>query len=276
MNSLQKSKSNNNVKKSSSSTTLLMRAVVEDDISILVRLLSSNDYTSTLFVCDKKGRTALDWARMCRNYQAVSLLTKAMSTVINNSRISTMQTINDLEGFIMHNNDYQHKELLHALKNRDQKKAIQILRDNRLHRMEVEGLNLVYFTDKVGHSGYTPLIMSAGFNMIEVIDLLIEHNAPVNHANKFGHTAFTYACSAGNSDIARMLLFHGANIHHCTVEGRSGLHFACIYNKARTVKVIIKYLLETFATFRIQGLCNCDNDVGDDGYDDDDDDDDGR
>ena len=67
MNSLQKSKSNNNVKKSSS--TLLMRAVVEDDISILVRLLSSNDYTSTLFVCDKKGRTALDWARMCRNYQ---------------------------------------------------------------------------------------------------------------------------------------------------------------------------------------------------------------
>jgi hypothetical protein len=70
-----------------------------------------------------------------------------------------------------------------------------------------------------------------------------------------------------------MLLFHGANIHHCTVEGRSGLHFACIYSKARTVKVIIKYLLETFATFRIQGLCNCDNDVGDDGYDDDDDDD---
>ena len=71
MNSLQKSKSNNNVKKSSSSSssTLLMRAVVEDDISILVRLLSSNDFTSTLFVCDKKGRTALDWARMCRNYQ---------------------------------------------------------------------------------------------------------------------------------------------------------------------------------------------------------------
>jgi len=50
-------------------TTLLMRAVVEDDISILLRLLSSNNYTSTLFASDKKGRTALDWARMCRNYQ---------------------------------------------------------------------------------------------------------------------------------------------------------------------------------------------------------------
>lgn len=59
------------LQESSSSSTLLMRAVVEDDISILVRLLSSNDYTSTLFVRDKKGRTALDWARMCRNYQVL-------------------------------------------------------------------------------------------------------------------------------------------------------------------------------------------------------------
>lgn len=49
--------------------TVLMRAVAEDDISILLRILSSNDYQATLFARDKKGRTALDWARMCRNYQ---------------------------------------------------------------------------------------------------------------------------------------------------------------------------------------------------------------
>jgi len=42
---------------------------------------------------------------------------------------------------------------------------------------------------------------------IQVIDLLIENNTPVNHANKFGHTAFTYACSAGNSDIGMTVCY---------------------------------------------------------------------
>jgi ankyrin repeat protein len=88
---------------------------------------------------------------------------------------------------------------------------------------------------------------------IQVVDRLLEYNSPVDCTNKFGHTPFTYACAAGNSDLIRLLLFNGANVHHTTNEGRTGLHYACMYAKARTVKVVLSFMLERFASFRIKG-----------------------
>ncbi|KAJ1438512.1 ankyrin repeat-containing domain protein, partial [Ochromonadaceae sp. CCMP2298] len=106
---------------------------------------------------------------------------------------------------------------------------MRILADNQLYREEVENTGQVFFVDTAGHSGYTPLIVAAGFNMIEVVDRLLEYRTPVDCTNKFGHTPFTYACAAGNSDVARLLLFNGADVHHVTHEGRTGLHYACMY-----------------------------------------------
>ena len=36
-----------------------------------------------------------------------------------------------------------------------------------------------------------------------------------------------------------------------TKEGRTALHYACRYAKAKTVKTILTFLLEQFATFRL-------------------------
>lgn len=233
--------------------TELMRAAADEDVVILFKMLLSGNYKASLFMTDKKGRTALDWARMCRNYQGVSLLLKAMRTDMDDARLNVMSAPLDLEGYVNETNAAQSIDLLDAIKHRDNMKAARILTENRLHRQEVEGIGQIFFTDAVGHSGYTPLIISSGLNLVEVVERLIEYKVPIDHTNKFGHTAFTCACAAGNSDVVRLLLFHGANVHHITSEGRTGLHYSCMYAKARTVKVILNFMLEQFAVFRIEG-----------------------
>jgi ankyrin repeat protein len=233
--------------------TDLMRAATEEDVTVLLKMLLTGNYDANIFLRDWRGRTALDWARLCRNYQAVSLLLHVMSKGIANARLDAMQAPLELENYITETNKEQADELLKAIRYRDQPKAKRILTENKLYRQEVEGMGQVFFADAVAHSGYSPLIMASGFNMIDVVDSLIEYKVPIDHTNKFGHTAFTYACAAGNADIARMLLFYGANVHHTTAEGRTGLHYACMYAKARTVKVILSFMMERFATFRMEG-----------------------
>ena len=50
----------------------LMRAATEKDTVILLKLLAQENLNDMLFAKDRNGRTALDWARMCRNHHAVS------------------------------------------------------------------------------------------------------------------------------------------------------------------------------------------------------------
>eukprot|EP01038_Epipyxis_sp_PR26KG_P005643 gene5643-7790_t len=231
--------------------TSLMRAAVDDDIKPLLKILASGNNNSQLFLKDKKGRTALDWARLKRNYHAVSLLTKAMGSDIHNARLDAVAAQIDVNQYIKETNEHQHSILFKAIKDRDILKARRILTDNMLYRSEVEKMNEVFFTDIPGHSGYTPLILASGLNMIDIVDKLIGLKVPIDTVNKFGQTAFTYACAGGHSSIVRMLLFHGANVHHTSKDGRTGLHYACIYAKAKTVKTILHFMLEQFATFRV-------------------------
>jgi hypothetical protein len=158
-----------------------------------------------------------------------------------------------------------------------------VLATNKLHREEVVSLGDVYFADAQDGSGYTPLILASGMNFFDVVATLLDMNVDVNMANKFGHTAFTFACCGGHTRIAMLLLKRGANIFHKTGEGsychfhfdrinyqlsliqtapcfsvwfnlsvgRTGLHYACMYTKASTVKALVDYYIERLATERV-------------------------
>ena len=184
--------------------TPLMVAATEENVVVLLKLLSSDSVLKTLFDKDRKGRTALDFARMCRNYHAVTLLLKAMDSSIKNARLDSIALVVDIEDYIRKTNKYQSKEILKAMKNRRVDIVMRILNENRLFREEVEGIGDVFFTDSVGHSGYTPLILAAGLNMIDVVNKLIEYQVVMDKQNKFGHTAFTYSCSV----CICVLLYH--------------------------------------------------------------------
>jgi len=49
------------------------------------------------------------------------------------------------------------------------------------------------------------------------VNKLLEYGVKIDTQNKFGHTAFTSAATAGNSEMARMLLFNGADAYHMYV-----------------------------------------------------------
>ena len=146
--------------------TPLMMAATEENVPMLLKILSVD--RNELFKRDRKGRTALDLARMARNFYAISILSKAMDSEFNDARLSSIQGEADVEQTLRETNLIQSKKLFVAIKNRKRDLAMRILEDNKLYREEIEGIGQTFFTDYCGHSGYTPLILAAGLNMIPV------------------------------------------------------------------------------------------------------------
>lgn len=231
--------------------TDLMRAATDPDPNTLTKMLASDNYRASLFQKDRKGRTALDWARMCRNYVGVTLLMKAMAVGLHDARVEAVSSSIDMEAYMTVTNSSQADMLMKAIKERNTLQAMRVINENKLYRDEVNAVGQVFFADTVGYYGFTPLIMACGMNMLEVVCALLSLEVPLESANIVGHTAFTFACAAGNSTIVRALLFHGANVFHQTAEGRTGLHYACLYAKVKTVQTIFDFMIEQFATFRI-------------------------
>lgn len=216
--------------------TPLMRAATDKDCMVLLELLTKQNYSSSLFLKDRRGRTALDWARLSRNYVAVTLLTKAMSTNISNARLDAISYNNlDYQTYIVTTNNNSFHALYAAVKDRDSKTAMRILNDNLLYREEVEAIPVadgnsisslgnsygagatsdnsqkkeVFFTDKELFHKNTLLILASGLNMLDVVYKLIELGTPIDHQNKYGHTALTYACCIGHAEVVRHLLHKG-------------------------------------------------------------------
>lgn len=240
---------------SKNGATTIMRAVTvnKDDPTELIRLLNDPVEKKTLFDRDVKGKTALDWARLANNYVGVRLLLKAISAEIHTARIDSITPISQLNTVLLNSNSFQGTQLLKAIHERRPEVAEEILRQNRLVRQEIEALGQPYFTDIKNRIGYTPLMLAAGMNMKDVVRELVHLKAPIDIANQFGHTALTIAASTGNADVVQFLLASGADVQHRTAEGKTVLHYTCMYAKAKLVKILLDYMIEQFAVFRIEG-----------------------
>ena len=59
----------------------------------------------------------------------------------------------------------------------------------------------------------TVLWVAAAVNNFQIVQLLVEHGANVNHTTKTNSTPLRSACYNGNLDIARYLINHGADVH---------------------------------------------------------------
>jgi ankyrin repeat protein len=232
------------------SITQLMKLATNADTTLLIEALNNEGIAKTLFYRDEKGRTALDWARLTRNYQAITILINVMSTAINNARLSHINKIDKVENLIIQTNEEKGKALREAIKARQSELALNLLLENQIAREEVETLGRTFFVDQPTDIGYSPLILAAGMNMNEVVRELINLKTPINHENKFGQTALTVAANAGNADIVYFLLFSGANVYQRTKDGRTALHYACMFAKAKVVKVIFDHILERFGFYR--------------------------
>ncbi|WP_299104196.1 ankyrin repeat domain-containing protein [uncultured Tenacibaculum sp.] len=77
---------------------------------------------------------------------------------------------------------------------------------------------LQYFIEKgvdvnqTDNKGNTPLLNAAGRNSIEVIKLFVKSTKNINHTNKDGHSALTFALR-NNTEAATFLIENGADVH---------------------------------------------------------------
>jgi ankyrin repeat protein len=89
----------------------------------------------------------------------------------------------------------------------------------------------------------TALLIAARFDRSNVIPLLLQANANVDHTDKFGMTALKMAALHGNNNIICQLVKAGANINLHSADDPPALSYALKnnrYDKYRTVKLLIE------------------------------------
>ena len=233
--------------------TPLMRAATKKDATLLMDMLASGNYRASLFVKDNKGRTAVDWARMSRNEIATALLVKAMGTFINDARLDAVMDVNEVQMHVKSTNDNYFHSFLKLIKNNKEDEAIEYILSAKIYRDQVEAVEEIFYTDKPsGNREITPLMLAAGNNMTKLCQAMIEKGTPVDTPDKYGINPLIWASISGHGDVVRALLFCGANIHHKCRIGRSSMHYACIHSKPRVVYILMEFMYEKFANYRMK------------------------
>ena len=111
-------------------------------------------------------------------------------------------------------------------------------------------------TGTVKFNGYTiegasALWAAAGAGHFEVVKLLIEHHADVNHATVTNSTPLRSACFDGKLAIVKYLVEHSADIHVPNKYGNTCLMIACYKGHMG----VIRYLLEQGADVNSKANC---------------------
>lgn len=87
----------------------------------------------------------------------------------------------------------------------------------------------------------TPLMEAASAGHVEIIKLLISHNADVNAQSSTGNTPLMYACAAGHVDAVKELLAAGANIEDHNENGHTPLMEAASAGHVEVAKVSFSF-----------------------------------
>jgi ankyrin repeat protein len=243
--------------------TDLMRESVSCNHEVLKAMLEHVEINDLIQV-DKKGRTALDWARIKNDKVAVGLLTEAMTKAFSKARINSLGVVESVDTITTRRNIELTTNLVSALDARDAVRCLKVLVESYLSRVLVAELkgNVIYFADVETTQGDTAVMRACGYNMVNVVHELISLGVDINKPNQYGHTPFTWACLCGHAEIVKILVAASANIKHKSQEGKTGLHYACLYGKTRVVAVIVDYLCDGFASFRPATFPYAKNDLG--------------
>lgn len=87
----------------------------------------------------------------------------------------------------------------------------------------------------------TPLHFAAGYNRVEVVELLLARNADVHAKDKGGLVPLHNACSYGHYQVAELLVKKGANVNVQDLWKYTPLHEATQKGKSEIVKLLLRY-----------------------------------
>jgi ankyrin repeat protein len=88
---------------------------------------------------------------------------------------------------------------------------------------------------------------------MNIVRLLLENGASVNHRDGYGQTALMRASRKGHTDVVKLLLEHGADVNIVSTDedAATALHFASEEGKINVVKL----LLQSCADTTIKNVC---------------------
>ncbi|XP_058120385.1 protein fem-1 homolog B [Anopheles ziemanni] len=99
--------------------------------------------------------------------------------------------------------------------------------------------------------GVTALWVAAGLGRLNIVKLLIQHGAQVDHATRKGSTPLRAACFDGRLDLIQYLVAHQANVDTANVYNNTCLMIAAYKNYVD----VLQYLLEQGARVNEQAQC---------------------
>lgn len=88
-----------------------------------------------------------------------------------------------------------------------------------------------------GQKDSTPLMEAASAGHLDIVKLLLSHNADVNAHCATGNTPLMFACAGGQVDVVKVLLKHGANVEEQNENGHTPLMEAASAGHVEVAKV---------------------------------------
>jgi ankyrin repeat protein len=106
----------------------------------------------------------------------------------------------------------------------------------------------------IGNDPYvgTPLMYAAGYDYVEVVQVLLEGGANVDRTEADGFTALHVAALNGNLDVCRLLLDWGAKVDTVNILEETPLHLAV----EEGYLSVVKLLVERGADVRLRNVMN--------------------
>lgn len=93
----------------------------------------------------------------------------------------------------------------------------------------------------------TPLMEAASAGHVDIIGLLLGHNADVNAQSATGNTPLMYACAGGHVDAVKELLINGAHVEDHNENGHTPLMEAASAGHVEVAKVSSRSGYEWFS-----------------------------
>jgi uncharacterized protein len=95
--------------------------------------------------------------------------------------------------------------------------------------------------DITDDTGQTPLGYAASFGNVEMAQVLIKYNAPVNRRDQFGNAPLHWAAQRGSVEIVQLLLDARAAVDAQNKQGVTPLMMAASRGQAAAIRLLLKH-----------------------------------
>nr|CAB3221772.1 ankyrin repeat domain-containing protein 27-like [Phallusia mammillata] len=103
-------------------------------------------------------------------------------------------------------------------------------------------LDTVLHANITGPDGNTPLMLASKLGYVEMVELLLEHNAKTDTKIRVkGHTPLHFACQYDHVEIVKLLLKHGAYYDIRDSEGNTPIFMAAMNGHCASISVLLEY-----------------------------------